>query len=134
MYIILKSIYSSIISLINWASAFWNLSPVTQYNITLILKSSSTIITDGNSIAIQKEGTTALAKAGSGDGLSGILCGLLAYIKEDTFKVSCLGSYILGISACFSSKNNPEEVLTITEIVKNVSKVVKEIKKWWNFS
>lgn len=100
-----------------------------EYNITLVLKSSSTIITDGNSIAIQKEGTTALAKAGSGDGLSGILCGLLAYLKEDTFKVACLGSYILGISACFSSKNNPDEVLTITEIVKNVSKVVKEIKK-----
>ncbi len=99
-----------------------------EYNVILVLKSASTIITDGKNISINTTGNTALAKAGSGDGLSGILTGLLAYLDTDLYTTGMLGTYMLGKSAEYASKNMPEETLTITEIVKNVPKIVKSIK------
>ncbi len=44
----------------------------------LVLKGAGTIITDGNSVFINSSGSSALAKAGSGDVLSGFLVSMLA--------------------------------------------------------
>ncbi len=98
-----------------------------EYNITLVLKSASTIIVNNNDIAINYIGSTSLAKAGSGDALSGILSGLLAYLKnESVYKISTLASYILeeaaiNLKACC-------ETVTITEIIKNIPKIIKKLK------
>ena len=100
-----------------------------KYNITLVLKSSSTIITDGKNISIQANGSTGLAKAGSGDALSGIITGLLAYLcNENTYKIASLGSYILGLSSNLIAKKEPEECITISEIIKYIPKTIKYIK------
>ena len=99
-----------------------------KYNVTLVLKSSSTIITNGINISIQANGNSGLAKAGSGDGLSGIICGLLAYLDNNSYKISSLGSFIQGRCAEILAKKMPLETLTITEIVKNIPKIIKEIK------
>ena len=100
-----------------------------KYNVTLVLKSSSTIITDGKRLCIQPEGSTALAKAGSGDSLSGVICGLLAYLKnEDIFKISSLGSFLLGYTAKVLSNKIPEENITISEIINEMPTVFKELK------
>ena len=101
-----------------------------EYNVILILKSSSTIITDGNDISIQINGNTALAKAGSGDSLSGIASGLLAYLKnENIYNISKLASFILGMSADLLKKKKEEECITITEIINNFDQVFKLIKE-----
>ena len=101
-----------------------------EYNVILVLKSSSTIITNGNSLSIQIEGNTALAKAGSGDSLSGLICGLLAYLKnENTYKISMLGSYILGMSAKLLENKKEVECITISEIINNFDEVFKLIKQ-----
>jgi NAD(P)H-hydrate epimerase len=50
-----------------------------KYNITLVLKSQTTIITDGNRLSINISGNSGLAKAGSGDSLVGILSGICGY-------------------------------------------------------
>ena len=100
-----------------------------KYNVTLVLKSSSTIITDGERLCIQPEGSTALAKAGSGDSLSGVICGLLAYLKnEDIYKISSLGSFLLGYTAKVLSNKIPEENITISDIINEMPTVFKKLK------
>lgn len=55
-----------------------------RYSVSLLLKSfSSVLITEeGNIFSSQYEPTPTLAKAGSGDGLSGYLAGILAYGRK----------------------------------------------------
>ena len=99
-----------------------------KYNVTLILKSSSIIITDGKNIGISNYGNSGLAKAGSGDSLTGILTGLFAYLSNSTYNISALGAYIFGMSAETLAIKNPEETITITEIIKMVPKIITKIK------
>lgn len=100
-----------------------------KYNITLMLKSASTIITNGYDIAINHSGNSSLAKAGSGDALSGITAGLLAYIDKDSYTIAKMSSFILGTSAEYASIKTVEECITIEDIIKYVPKVIKSIKE-----
>ncbi|MDE6000731.1 MAG: NAD(P)H-hydrate dehydratase, partial [Clostridia bacterium] len=72
------------------------------FGVTLILKSASSIICDGVNTAINKRGTTALAKGGSGDMLSGFLCGSVAR-GLSPFDAAVCSTYILGAAAEISS-------------------------------
>ena len=99
-----------------------------EYNVSLILKGASSIITDGNNISISSFGNTGLAKAGSGDMLSGILSGLLAYLDIDTFRICNIACYILGRAAEFASLEIECECITPSDIIRNINNVVKEIK------
>ena len=49
-----------------------------KHNIVLVLKGHYTVVTDGRQIRINPTGNAALAKAGSGDVLTGMITGLLA--------------------------------------------------------
>ncbi len=49
-----------------------------KYGIVLVLKGRYTVVTDGREIRINPSGNAALAKAGSGDVLTGMITGLLA--------------------------------------------------------
>ncbi|MGM9971689.1 MAG: NAD(P)H-hydrate dehydratase [Anaeroplasmataceae bacterium] len=100
----------------------------TKYNLTLILKSNTTIITSNNEVLINISGNTGLAKGGSGDALSGILTGISAYINEKTITKAALATYILGRSAESCSIDLEEEVMTISDITKYINKTIKEIK------
>ena len=62
-----------------------------KYDCITILKGKNTIITDGDEIYINTTGNSALAKAGSGDVLTGIIAGLLSQ------HLSCLNSALLGV-------------------------------------
>lgn len=99
-----------------------------EYDVTLILKSSSSIITDGKSISISKFGNSSLAKGGSGDTLSGILSGISAYLKIDPYRIACFGSYILGRSAELVVNKIEEECVTPLDISNEINNVFKEIK------
>lgn len=99
-----------------------------EYNVTLILKSASSIITDGNMVSISAFGNTGLAKGGSGDILSGILAGLLAYLDLDIFTISNMAPYILGRAAEFAKEDIEEECILPRDIINNINRVIKEIK------
>lgn len=100
-----------------------------KYNVTLILKGASSVITDGVNTAISIFGSTGLAKGGSGDALSGILAGSAAYIKKTAFDVSSFACFMLGYSAQIS--NIPYESVRISDIIKEVPNTWKmlEMKK-----
>lgn len=62
-----------------------------KFDCITVLKGKNTIVTDGDEIYINTTGNSALAKAGSGDVLTGIISGLLSQ------HLSCLNAAILGV-------------------------------------
>lgn len=62
---------------------------------TILLKGPRTIVTDGTRLYVNQTGDSTLAKAGSGDILSGIIGCLLAQGMEP-FEAACLGAHLHG--------------------------------------
>jgi len=98
-----------------------------EYNLTLVLKSSKSIITDGKNLFINKRGSTALAKAGSGDMLSGFIAGICAR-GVSPIKACASGCYAMGVSAEICSNEQTDFCATANDIIKNLPKAIKSIK------
>ena len=93
----------------------------------LLLKGTpETIITNGKNVFKNTTGNVSLAKGGSGDILSGIICGLLAWGLEPIRAAYC-GAYILGRCAEINTMN---EYSTLPEdIVAQIPNVLDEVLK-----
>ncbi len=74
------------------------------YDCITVLKGKNTIVTNGDEIFINKSGNCALAKAGSGDVLTGIISGLLSQ-HLSLFDAAKLGVYIHGLSGDIASED-----------------------------
>lgn len=99
-----------------------------KHGITVLLKDSQSVITDGNRTAINKTGTPAMAKGGSGDLLAGIIGGLLARnIKP--FDAAAAGAYIAGKSAEEALKYSNEYSLLPSDSAQCISTVITQIIK-----
>lgn len=68
-----------------------------ENNCILVLKGAATIVTDGISTYINSSGSSALAKAGSGDVLAGFLAGVVASGVEPIY-ASALSVYFHGLA------------------------------------
>lgn len=97
-----------------------------EYAVTLVLKSATTVITDGDGTAINVRGSTALSKGGSGDILSGFLCGTLARGLAP-FEASVCAAGVLGISAEISSEEKTDYCATAYDIIRNLHTAVKRL-------
>lgn len=69
-----------------------------KFGCTILLKGSTTYIADGKKILKSKSGTPALAKAGTGDVLAGIIGGLVAQGVQPII-AAALGAYIHGTAS-----------------------------------
>lgn len=99
-----------------------------KYGVTLLLKGADSVITDGKRTAINRRGSTALAKAGSGDMLSGYMCGTAARGIQP-FEAAVCAAYTLGVSAEISSYQKTDYCATAKDILKNLHKAVKLLTK-----
>jgi NAD(P)H-hydrate epimerase len=97
-----------------------------EHNITVLLKNASTVITDGRKTALNIYGTTALAKGGSGDMLSGLICGNSAR-GLSLFESAVASAYILGQSAIIASEEVTDYCATAKELLKNLPISVKRL-------
>lgn len=99
-----------------------------KYGIILVLKGAATLTTDGEHLYINSSGSSALAKAGSGDVLAGLLCSVLAYHKEPLV-ASALSVYLHG----FAGDNLSEELsgfgVTPSDLPVEISKIMRKIEK-----
>jgi NAD(P)H-hydrate epimerase len=95
-----------------------------EFNVTLVLKSSTTIIADGRRVAQNLRGTTALAKAGSGDMLSGFIAGTCAR-GVDPFDACVCSTFLMGLSAEISSGQKTDYCATANDIIKNLPSAIK---------
>lgn len=94
-----------------------------KYNVVLILKSNSTIITDGERIVLNTTGCSGLAKGGSGDVLSGICAGLLARTNE-VFEACCVAPYLFGLAGEYAQKEQNEYTITATDVINALPRVI----------
>jgi len=94
-------------------------------NLVVVLKSASSIITDGKVVNINISGNSGLAKAGSGDLLSGIIGGVLSDKTIDIVSAASTGSYLLGKVAQDASDAVYFKSLTCEDIVDQIGKTLK---------
>jgi NAD(P)H-hydrate epimerase len=98
-----------------------------EFQITILLKGNPTLVVDPDGTAfILPFGNSALATAGTGDVLSGIIVSLLAQgttIKEATI----LAAYIQGESGAIASRRLGEYSVIASDVVNTIHRVIKKI-------
>lgn len=98
-----------------------------KYNCVTVLKSHSTVVCDKDfNLYINKHGNSALAKAGTGDVLAGIISGLLAQ-KLTTFDAAKLGVYLHSVSGEIASKDLTEYSVEATDVIKYLPQAIKTL-------
>lgn len=98
-----------------------------KYNCITVLKTHRTIICDGNEIFINQHGNSALAKAGSGDVLAGIIAGLLASTKLTPFDAAKLGVYLHSRAGEIASEELTEYSVLASDLPDYLPAAIKEI-------
>lgn len=99
-----------------------------KYNCITVLKSHRTIVTDGERVYHNTTGNSALAKAGSGDVLAGIIAGFLAQ-KMTPFDASCLGVYIHGLAGDLAKNDLTAYGVLASDTVRYIPYALKKLTK-----
>jgi ADP-dependent NAD(P)H-hydrate dehydratase len=97
-----------------------------EYGITIILKGSLNIISDGEQIAAIKRSTPAMTVGGTGDVLSGLTAGLLAKMKP--FEAGAVAIYVNGIAGALAFKEAGLHVIA-TDLIDHLPTVMKKFDK-----
>lgn len=112
---------------------------VEKYKVTLLLKGPTTIVASVGAsenvgasftsplIRLIDRGTPGMSTAGSGDVLSGIITGLLGYIKNE-FDATCAAAFVNGMAGEFAARDEGEISMTASDTVKHISEAIKMIK------
>lgn len=105
----------------------YSLMAVDKFDCTIVLKGHNTIVaTQEKEVFINTSGNSALAKAGSGDVLTGIVSGLLAQglgIKE----ASILGVYMHGLCGEIASETLTQYSVLSTDLIDYIPVAIKKI-------
>jgi len=95
-----------------------------EFDVTVVLKSAVTIITNGEKTAINIRGTSGMAKGGSGDVLSGVIGGLLARGLNE-FDAGVCGTYVFGCAGELAAVEGNEYSMIASDIINKIPTVVK---------
>ena len=98
-----------------------------KFNAGVILKSAVTVITDGKEIFINKGGNSGMACAGSGDVLTGLLCGLAAQGLKGA-ELMCAGVYLHSAAGECAKRKLGEAGMLPSDIAKSVRDVLKSTR------
>ena len=99
-----------------------------KYKVILLLKGSTTIVTDGISTYSINRGCPGMATAGSGDVLSGILIGMLGYNKA-TAKTIAAGSYLAGMAGELAQEKYTDISMKASDIIEMIPEAIKKIRQ-----
>lgn len=92
-----------------------------EYNLIVVMKGAPTHIIDGETIYQNTTGNAALATAGSGDVLTGIISSLLAQSYEP-IQASILGVYLHGLTADIALPETGYQSFIASDIISNIGK------------
>ena len=96
------------------------------YNCVTVLKSHNTVVCSKDlEIYVNHTGNSALAKAGSGDVLTGIIAGLLAQ-KAAPYDAAKLGVYIHGLCGESASKKLSEYSVMASDLIDEIPNVINQ--------
>ena len=118
-----KSVKEILLNPIEYAKAFSK-----EYGVCVVLKNTTTIICDGDRVAIEHRGSSGLSKAGSGDVLSGIITGVLSR-GLSPFESGVLGAYIQADSSQRAKKAYGEYSMTARDVICFIKECVKSLEE-----
>lgn len=96
------------------------------YDCITVLKGSGTIVTNGDKIYINQSGNSALAKAGTGDVLTGIISGMLAQgLKPIDAAITSV--YLHGLSGDMASSHYTEYCVLASDVINYLPYAFKEV-------
>jgi NAD(P)H-hydrate epimerase len=97
-----------------------------EYGVTMVLKGSRTLIAHPNgSAAVNTTGNPGMAKAGSGDMLTGFIAGMLAQFKNDMVHAVEVAVHLHGMAADFAVRDLDEHTLLATDTLNYFSKAFR---------
>lgn len=99
-----------------------------KYDVILLLKGPTTVVTDGENVYLVKKGCPGMATAGSGDVLSGILVGLLGYNEPDILTVAT-GAYLNGLAGEIAQEKYTDISMIASDTVKCLPEAIKKIRE-----
>lgn len=100
-----------------------------KYNVTLLLKGTATIVTDGEEIYLINRGASGMATAGSGDVLSGILLGLCAQNNAPTSQIvnAYTSAYINGLAGELASQELGDISMLSSDTASKIPQAISQI-------
>lgn len=100
---------------------------VRHNNVVLLLKNAVSVITDGNQTFINTSGCVGMAKAGSGDVLSGIIAGLLARSNDDICETVAAACYLFGLCGEKARNYQNDFTMTASDIISAIPDVINDL-------
>ena len=94
----------------------------------LVLKGAGTVITDGNETYINSTGSSALAKAGSGDVLAGCLAAFVAS-GVSPLRASALAAYLHGLAADSLSEELSDFGVIPSDLPREIARQIRKIEQ-----
>lgn len=98
-----------------------------ENKITVVLKGAGSIITDGSTVYINTSGSSALAKAGSGDVLAGFLAAIVAQGKNTPTVASALAVYLHAVAGQRLAGELSAYGVTPSDLPKEIARVMGSI-------
>ncbi len=98
----------------------------TKYNVILVIKGAHTTVVDKQQLYINSTGNPALATAGSGDVLTGIITGLIAQGYQP-LHASIFGVYLHGKTADLALQKTSYETFTATTILDYLAEAILDL-------
>ena len=95
---------------------------------TVVLKGAGTVVCDGQHTYVNSSGSSALAKAGSGDVLAGHLAALVA-LGMTPGEASALAVYLHGLAADILAEELSEFGVTPSDLPKEIARQIAELQK-----
>ena len=97
-----------------------------KHNLILVVKGTHTVIIDGESMHFNSTGNPALATAGSGDVLTGIITGLIAQGYQPKY-AAIFGVYLHGKTADIAVQETSFETFTATTILDYLAEAILDL-------
>lgn len=95
-----------------------------EYNTVTALKTHKTVVTSaGGKFYLNETGNNSMAKAGSGDVLTGMIAGLVAQGK-DIFEGTALGVYLHGLCGDCASKSLTQYSVMADDLIANIPNAI----------
>ncbi len=104
------------------------MSMAKKYKLIIVMKGATTLITDGKSIFKNTSGNAALATAGSGDVLSGLITGLAAQ-SIPMVDAAIAGVFLHGLTADIAISDMSPRAFIASDIIKYLGKAMKSMER-----
>ena len=99
-----------------------------QHNLVIVMKGAPTKIIDGDTIYENTTGNAALATAGTGDVLTGMITSLLAQSYEP-IDAAILGVYLHGLAADIALPETGYQSFIASDVIANIGKAYLSLEK-----